>query len=76
MKEAEYRREYVRVENGSIMVETDKQLESVGGEVKNRSNSKDGRSFKEVVEGLSQNSKIDGWVKKDNDILRSSRAGE
>ena len=50
-----------KLQNGSILVETGKEAESVRGSDKYRINTRDRRSFKEVVEDLSQHSKLDGW---------------
>ena len=52
------------VHSKPTQVNLDKEVESIGGEVKGRINTRDGRSFKEVLEGFPQTSKSQGgWQK-------------
>ena len=55
--------------NGSVIVETEKAEEQVRDNEKIRTNTRDGRSFKEVVEGWTQHPKIDDRLRRYTSIM-------
>ena len=57
-------------------MDLEKEAESIGGEVKGRTNTKDGRSFKEVLEGIPQNSKSEGGMAKNTRDMAAFDADE
>ena len=63
-------------QSGPIQVDSNKEIESVWGEAKGRISARDGRSFKEVVEGLPQNPKTIEWGSKNTNAMACSNADE